>query len=222
MLMPQALTECAPDNVFIDENKPSLNDIPVLLRRWQDENDQEAGNLLFTLLLPELKKMAHRLLRSYRHSPIRTETLAQELATRFIKTKSFEAETRAAFFGYVTQAMRHLILDSLKSRHRIARGGEKEHVPLDELTEEIALISEATCEELIDLDEAMQALRKDNLRLAETFELRHYRGFTNDEIEEMQGRSISTVKRDLSQAKCWLFQYLTQQTQGVGNAPLKQ
>ena len=63
--------------------------------------------------------------------------------------------------------------------------------------------------ELISLHDALTALRALNARQARVVELRYFGGLSFEEVAEVLGLAIPTVKLDWSLAKAWLFKELT-------------
>ena len=60
-------------------------------------------------------------------------------------------------------------------------------------------------EDLLELDVALQALAKFDLRKSRVVELKFFGGLTTDEIAEVLKISRITVRRDWEFAKVWLY-----------------
>jgi RNA polymerase sigma factor (sigma-70 family) len=58
--------------------------------------------------------------------------------------------------------------------------------------------------DLLAVHEALQAFEAIDLRAARAVELRYFGGLEQEEIAELLGVSLATVKRDLSLATAWL------------------
>jgi RNA polymerase sigma factor (sigma-70 family) len=56
------------------------------------------------------------------------------------------------------------------------------------------------------LDEALNALREVDERFASVVELRYFGGLSLEEIAQLTGRSLATVKRDWAYARAWLYE----------------
>jgi RNA polymerase sigma factor (sigma-70 family) len=65
--------------------------------------------------------------------------------------------------------------------------------------------SPATDERVVALDEALSRLSEWDPRQARVVELRFYGGMTEEEIGEVLGMSVRTVKREWKQARDWLY-----------------
>jgi RNA polymerase sigma factor (sigma-70 family) len=58
------------------------------------------------------------------------------------------------------------------------------------------------------VDEALEKLAERHPRQAHVVELRYYTGLTTEEIAEVLGVSVATVKRDWEDARQWLERVL--------------
>ena len=63
-------------------------------------------------------------------------------------------------------------------------------------------------EEVVALDEALSRLETIDFRASRVVELRYFTGLSERETAEALGISISTLKRDWTFAKAWLFDQL--------------
>jgi RNA polymerase sigma factor (TIGR02999 family) len=113
-------------------------------------------------------------------------------------------EGRRHFFGAAAQAMRQVLVDQARRRGARKRGGGERRV---ELVEDLAYI-EPPADDVLALDEAIQALQADEPLLAEIVMLRYYSGLSVEETASVLGHSASTVKRDWRRARAWLSRRL--------------
>jgi RNA polymerase sigma factor (sigma-70 family) len=60
-------------------------------------------------------------------------------------------------------------------------------------------------ETILLVDEALERLKASNPEAAQVVVLKFFGGLTNEEIVEITGTSVRTVKRQWSYAKAWLF-----------------
>src|SRR5207244_1342266 len=80
-------------------------------------------------------------------------------------------------------------------------------------------VIEPPADDLLALDEAIEALRAMDPRLAEIVHLRYYAGLTVEETAAVVGGSDSTVKRDWRFTRAWLARRLGQRGAAGGAAP---
>jgi RNA polymerase sigma-70 factor (ECF subfamily) len=94
-----------------------------------------------------------------------------------------------------------------QARHRLAqkRAGGAIRVTFDDLEVQ----APEPCLDVLALDAALTALQKENERFARVMELRYFAGCTLEEIAQLTGQSLATVKRDWAYARAWLYDYLS-------------
>jgi RNA polymerase sigma factor (TIGR02999 family) len=99
--------------------------------------------------------------------------------------------------------MRRILVDHARS-HNIKRGGGVPHVALDE----VAVVSGDRTDDLVALDEALNALARLNPRKVQIIEMRFFGGLSVEETAEVLRVSPATVRRDWSIAKLWIYREL--------------
>jgi RNA polymerase sigma factor (TIGR02999 family) len=117
---------------------------------------------------------------------------------------------RVHFFALAARAMRMILVDSVRSRRRIKRGGGAGAVSLDEA----AAAVQAPDETLLALDQLLTRLSTFDPRKARILELHYFGGLSYDEIAAETGVSTATVHRELRLAKIWLANGLGDARQG--------
>jgi RNA polymerase sigma factor (TIGR02999 family) len=110
---------------------------------------------------------------------------------------------RAHFFAAASEAMRRILVERARRKHREKRGGGAEHVDVDDL--EIAA-PPGNEEESLAVDEALDRLAAHDARKAEVVKLRYFVGFSFEETAEVLGISVPTAKREWAYARAWLHQ----------------
>src|SRR4029077_985424 len=100
------------------------------------------------------------------------------------------------------QVMRRILVEHARRRN-LKRGGEVQHVPLDEA----AVVGGETAY-LVALDDAMNALARLDPRKVQVVEMRFFGGLSVEETAEVLKVSAITVRRDWSIAKFWLYREL--------------
>jgi RNA polymerase sigma factor (TIGR02999 family) len=117
-------------------------------------------------------------------------------------------ENRAHFLGVAAKAMRHVLVDHVRSGRSAKRGGEAVSVTLNEETAFIGLRPA----ELIALDDALSVLAKLHPRKGQVVELRYFAGLSVDETAGVLDISAETAARDWRFARAFLNRELTQTT----------
>jgi RNA polymerase sigma factor (TIGR02999 family) len=100
--------------------------------------------------------------------------------------------------------MRDILVEQARRKGAQKRGGGARRV---EMTDGVALI-EPPADDVLAVDEAIEALRAADPGAAELVRLRYYAGLTLEEAAEVVGRSVSTVQREWRYARAWLAQRL--------------
>jgi RNA polymerase sigma factor (TIGR02999 family) len=135
---------------------------------------------------------------------LQTTALVNEAYIRLVDAQTVEWRDRAHFFGIAAKLMRRILVDFARSRGYQKRGGQHKMVALDES----ALISPEPEEDLVRLDDALNALAEFDARKAQVVELRYFGGLSVEETAEALKISGITVIRDWNMAKLWLLREL--------------
>jgi RNA polymerase sigma factor (TIGR02999 family) len=166
-------------------------------------------------LLPEvyaeLRRLAEALTVGLRPGQtLQPTALVHEAFLRLVGDRDPGWEGQRHFFGAAAQAMRQILVDQARRRGARKRGGDERRI---ELAEGLAYI-EPPADDVLALDEAIQALQADEPLLAEIVMLRYYSGLSVEETAAVLGQSGSTVKRDWRRARAWLSRRLGGQGEG--------
>lgn len=182
---------------------PPCGDVSTLLRAWTD-GDQSALEKLTPIVYEELHRLARYYMSAERtgHS-LQTTALVNEAYLRLTDYKRMRWENRAHFFAVSAQLMRRILVDHAR-RHNLKRGAGIQHVAL----EDTAVVRERD-EDLVVLDDALQALARFDSRKAEVVELRFFGGLSVEETAEVLKISPVTVMRDWSTARAWLYREMS-------------
>jgi RNA polymerase sigma factor (TIGR02999 family) len=182
-------------------------EITQLLQKWSG-GDRDALDTLLPVVYAELRRQASGYLRRERAGhTLQTTALIHETYLKLIDQRAVNWQNRAHFYGIAAQAMRRILVDYARGRHREKRGGIVENLPLDAAT----LVSSGEKSiDLIALDEALKRLAEFDERQAQIVELRYFSGLTIEETAEILHLSPATVKSDWNVAKAWLRREITQ------------
>ena len=162
--------------------------------------DRAATADLFAALYGELHRLARRQLNANAAGiSLSATTLLHETYLN-INGRSAVFLDRARFFAYAARAMRGLIIDYVRERRALKRGGEFHLTSLDTEAGE-ALPQE---QEIVPLGDAIDELAAVEPALAEIVDLKFFCGFSFVEIALMRGVSERTVQRDWSKARLYL------------------
>ena len=179
------------------------------ITRWLHEwssGKENALDVLIPVVYAELHRQASNYLRRERvgHT-LQATALINEAYLKLIDQRDVNWQNRAHFFGIAAQAMRRILVDHARARHRNKRGGDAENLPLE--AADFATSGDGSVD-LIELDEALTRLALLDERQARIVELRFFSGLNVEETAEALGISKATVKNEWRTAKAWLFQEL--------------
>jgi len=164
--------------------------------------DRAAIDQLFDFLYPELRRLAHSRLRdTHDLTLLGTTALVNESYLRFVKTGAIAVENRAQFMAYAARVMRSVIVDLVRHFQAERRGGGAAEVALDaELAESIS----SGEQQVLKVNDALEALAKIDARLVSVVELRYFGGLSDKEIAAFLGITDRTVRRDWEKARILL------------------
>ena len=170
----------------------------------EPEAAQPAADLL-PAVYDELRRLADALTRQLRPGQtLQATALVHEAYLRLVGDQDPGWQGRRHFFGAAAQAMRQILVEQARRRASHKHGGQGRRL---ELAEGVAYI-EPPADDVLALDEAIQALQADEPLLAEIVMLRYYSGLSVEETAAVLGQSASTVKRDWRRARAWLSRRL--------------
>jgi RNA polymerase sigma factor (TIGR02999 family) len=156
-------------------------------------------------LYEQLRRMAHRQLgRRPNGGTLQTTELVHEAYLKVVARGRGELPEEAHFLALASLAMRHVLVDRVKARRRLKRGGGQAHITFDD--ERIAVDDDAGA--LLDLDEALTWLATMEPRLARVVECRFFGGLTAEQIAAALGVTVRTVERDWAKARMLLRRQL--------------
>ena len=175
------------------------SDVTVLLRSAAG-GDRQAYDRLFRAVYDQLRRMAGARMRAERAGhTLQPTALVNEAYLRLVGNDA-RFEGRAHFFGAAAEAMRRILVEHARQRVAAKRGGQQQQVTFSEV---VAGAAEPQTD-LLQLNEALEALAGVDRRLADVVLLRCFVGLTIEETAAALETSPATVKRDWTYARAWL------------------
>ena len=177
----------------------------TLLLAW-GRGDETALDQLIPLVHDELRQLARRHMAGERPGhTLQATALVNEAYLRLIEVNQVRWQNRAHFFAMASRVMRRILVDAARARGYQKRGGGAETVSLDEAL----LVSGEPRQDLVALDDALNALAAFDLRKSQVVEMRFFGGLSVEETAEALHVSADTVMRDWRLAKVWLVRELS-------------
>jgi len=167
----------------------------------------------YSSLYGDLRRLAHqRLLRNETITLLNTTALVHESYLKFLTAGRLNISDRAEFLGYAARVMRSVIVDCVRRRRAERRGGDETRVTLEIGVGESAVDTSGRAmlsgrspeDEIIGIDNALDALAQVDGRLVKVVEMRYFAGLDNEEIATSLGVTDRTVRRYWERARLLL------------------
>lgn len=172
------------------------NEITDLLRQIE-RGDIEAHNRLAQLVRTSLKRIAANRLRRERPGHLyQTSDLVQEAYIRIFKIRNIQWQGREHFFKVAAMQMRRILVEYAR-RQRPEDGGQ---IAL----EDVPGLMLNTDPGILRVNEILLDLTKIDGRRALIAELKFFGGYKIEEIVEITGIPLGTVKRHWAAAKAFI------------------
>lgn len=126
--------------------------------------------------------------------------LVNEAFVRLVGVNRIDWRDRAHFLAIAARTMRRVLVDHGRRRRNQKRGGGQAQVTF---TESLTIIDGAS-NDIVALNDALDALAAIDERKSRVVELRCFGGLTVNESAAILGVSPDTVQRDWRLAKAWI------------------
>ena len=167
--------------------------------------DSDARGKLIQVAYDDLRRIASGQMSKQRCDHTLTSTaLVNEVSLKLLHDHNIPTESRSQFFAYASCAMRNLLIDHARSRGRQKRGGGRNRFAF----EEAMVAAQEQSEDMLALNQALEALAEREPRKAQVVEMRYFGGMKLEEIGHALGISLATVKRDWDVARTLLLRAL--------------
>ena len=131
---------------------------------------------------------------------LQATALVNEAYLRLVDAKDVAWHDRTHFLAVAARAMRRILVDHARARHAQKRGGLAARVTFDDGL----VVTDEPQQDLVALDDALEALAKFDERKSRVIELRFFGGLSVEETASALRVSPDTVLRDWRLAKAWL------------------
>jgi RNA polymerase sigma factor (TIGR02999 family) len=176
----------------------------VVLFHKMRAGDEGALDELMPQVYGELRRMARLFMRRQRPGhTLQPTALVNEAFIKLFDDAQPVFEDRAHFLALMARVMRQVLVDHARAFGAAKRGGSARRVPWDTNIEVIAGRGGRQLN-VLELQDALDALARENASLAEVVEMHYFGGMTADETAAVVGRSVHTVRHELRLARAWL------------------
>jgi RNA polymerase sigma factor (TIGR02999 family) len=181
-----------------------MSDVTRLLSAIE-EGDPHAAAQLLPLVYDELRKLAaQKLAQEKPGQTLDATALVHEAYLRLVGADDHpQWHNRGHFFAAAAEAMRRILVENARRKHRQKHGGGRDREPE---------VGDFPCPEkpgrLLALDEALGRLAAANAQAAELVKLRYFAGFSNAEAAAVLGVSPRKANQIWAYARAWLREEL--------------
>jgi RNA polymerase sigma factor (TIGR02999 family) len=183
-----------------------MNDVTQILNAIE-HGDPHAADQLLPLVYDELRRLAARKLTSEAPGQtLQATALVHEAYLRLVgKGDEQRWDSRGHFFAAAAEAMRRILVESVRHKRSLKQGGGRAREEFDE----VHLAAPEPVEDLLALDEALNKLATRDPVKAELVKLRYFAGMTIEESAAALGISNATAKRYWTYTRVWLYQEIS-------------
>lgn len=180
-----------------------VSDLTIILNK--DDSEGQSSDEILPLVYDELRRhAANRMAQERRDHTLQPTALVHEAWLRLSNSSRGDTkwDNRAHFFGAAARAMRRILVDSIRKKRAIKRGGDQIRIDI----EKVDLAHTSAEEKVLLIDEALSRLEESSPDKARVVMLKYYGGHSNQKVGEILGVSERTVERHWAYCKAWLFQ----------------
>jgi RNA polymerase sigma factor (TIGR02999 family) len=165
-----------------------------------EHGDPQAAEQLLPLVYDELRKVAaQKLAQEKAGQTLQPTALVHEAYLRLVGTGAEpQWNSRGHFFAAASEAMRRILIETARRKHRLKRGAGLRRIELDDAA---ALRPE---DDVLALDEALNRLAVEDQVAARVVELRYFAGLGHDEVAAVLGITVYLARQKWTYARAWL------------------
>lgn len=167
--------------------------------------EPRAADELLPLIYAQLRALAQGFMGGERSDhTLQATALVHEAYVRLVQGEHVDWKGRAHFYVAAAEAMRRVLIDHARRRGAVKRGGKAGEVTLN-LAD---LVAGRGLDDLLAVDEALDALHGADPRAADVVRLRFFAGLGVNEIARVLDLAPRTVDREWEFARAWLRRHL--------------
>lgn len=180
----------------------------TLIARIQ-AGDASAQNDLFEAVYDLLRGIALNQMRNERPGQtLQPTALVNEAYLKLAGSEGQSWDNVGHFVGAASRAMRQILIDRARKHNTAKHGGDRQRVPIENCER---AQSAGTWHELIWLDQALDALAREDATLASLVEMKYFLGLSIPAIAQAQGVAERTVNNRWKFARVWLKKQICEQ-----------
>ena len=165
------------------------------------DGDDRARNTLAELVYQDLRRIAANRMASETNDSMGVTGLVHEAFLRLDQTVSMQFSNRRHFYGAAAQAMRRILVERARYHGAQKRGQKVAGLAIEELG---VAIDGLSTEQMLSLDQVLEALDRYDSELATLVKLKFFVGLSTSEIAQVMDSSVRTTERRWRAARAWL------------------
>jgi RNA polymerase sigma factor (TIGR02999 family) len=179
----------------------AMSDVTRILSQIE-HGDPHATDELLPLVYNELRKLAAaRLSREKMGQTLSATSLVHEAYLRLVGgDQTIQWSSRGHFFAAAAEAIRRILVEHARAKRTTKRGGEHKRIDF----ENVDLAQTPSCQQLLDFNDALQALELEDPDAGRLVRLRYFAGLSVEECAQVMGVGRSTAYDHWTFARAWL------------------
>ena len=167
-----------------------------------EQGDPNAAAQLLPLVYEELRKLAaQKLAQEAPGQTLQATALVHEAYLRLVGPDAGNSwNSRGHFFAAAAEAMRRILVENMRQKRSLKRGGGLGRIDLDQ----VDVPMPESDDDLLVIDEALTRLATEKPAIAELVKLRFFAGLSTEEAAAALGMSPATAYRQWAFAQAWL------------------
>jgi RNA polymerase sigma factor (TIGR02999 family) len=168
--------------------------------------DPRASDQLLPLVYAELRQLAvQRMAQEKPGQTLQATALVHEAYLRLVGGNATgQWDGRGHFFAAAAEAMRRILVEKARHKRRRKHGGGLHRQDLNESD----IRTKSPNEDVLAVDEALQAFELVDPQVAVLVKLHYFSGFSLQDAAQALGISERTAYRDWAYARAWLARFL--------------
>jgi RNA polymerase sigma factor (TIGR02999 family) len=179
----------------------NVSDATVMLAAVE-RGDPKAAQELLVLVYDELRRIAaFKMAHESPGQTLQPTALVHEAWMRLVGNETPTFNNRAHFFHTASEAMRRILIDRARRKRTERHGGGYLRVELEGFDP----AAPDADDQLLAVHEAVDKLALEHPVQAQLVKLKYFAGMTNEEVSEVMGISVATVKNYWTFSRAWLL-----------------
>jgi RNA polymerase sigma factor (TIGR02999 family) len=178
-----------------------MSDATAMLKAVE-KGDAKSAEQLLGIVYHELRRLAaFKMSQQAPGQTLQPTALVHEAWIKLVAAQDLSFNNRAHFFSAAAEAMRHILIDRARKKQTQRHGGDFERVH----GEDLQLAAPGPDDQILAVNEALDSFALKYPTQAEVVKLRYFAGMTMEEVSQLLGLSVSTVKNYWNFSRAWLF-----------------